>query len=174
MSRAAGVSIEPSSRVARNDAIIFTEFGDTVVMMDVENGSYYELNPVGSRIWALTETGPRVADVCEALVAEYEVAPEACGNEVRAFLEELHSREVIRVPLRHDANEVGKDGTYDAEAVLIAGGGAALRDKKKPETRLAWTTPTIRVMAARQIAGGGYRPGGVEGALNFYGYPFPS
>ena len=173
MTTATHTNLRPSSRVGRNDAIVFTEFSDTIVMMDLEKGSYYELNPPGARIWALTESGPRVAEVCEALVAEYDVAPEACGDEVRAFLEELLRREVIRTLLRRGANEVGKDGACDPEPFLIAGDAAVLRDREKPETRLAWTAPTIRAMAIMRTAGGG-SSSIVEGDLNFYGYAYAS
>ena len=49
MNTAAGTSIQPSSRVARSDANIFTELDDTVVMMDVDEGRYYGLAPVRAR-----------------------------------------------------------------------------------------------------------------------------
>ena len=64
--------ISPSSVVSRNPEMIFTDLDDTVVMMDPDEGRYYELDPVGSRIWALLETARPVAQVCDRLVDEYD------------------------------------------------------------------------------------------------------
>ena len=97
MRAVAGGSIQPSSRVARSEAILFTELDDTVVMMDTRKGRYYELDPVGARTWALLESEPRVAEVCDALAAEYDVDPDTCRDDVLAFLDELADHGVIRV-----------------------------------------------------------------------------
>ena len=94
-----------SSRVSRSDGVVFTGLDDTVVMMDVEEGRYYELDPVGARIWALLEPGPRVAEVCGVLAGEYEVAPETCRDEVCAFLDELDRLGVVRVRPSDEAKE---------------------------------------------------------------------
>ena len=90
------MAIDPSEQLRRNEAIIFTELDDTVVMMDVEEGCYYELDPVGANIWALLESPASMAEVCEALERQYEVAPETCREDVRAFVDELSRLGVVR------------------------------------------------------------------------------
>lgn len=90
------MNFDMSARVARSDAIVFTELDDTVVMMDVEEGRYYELDPVGASVWALLERAASVAEVCEALGQQYEVDPETCREDVRGFLEELGRLGVVR------------------------------------------------------------------------------
>ena len=67
--------ISLDSVVGRNAAMIFTDLDDTVVMMDPDKGRYYELDPVGTRIWTLLEAARPVGEVCDALVEEYEVTP---------------------------------------------------------------------------------------------------
>ena len=144
MTTNATVEVQPSSRVARADAVIFTEFDDATVMMDVEVGSYYELNRVGAKIWALAECRPRVAEVCEALVAEYDVLLDTCGDEVRAFLEGLLRLDVIRILPSNGANDTGNDDRRDPAATR-RGTAAA---------KLAWITPAVRVMAISQTQSG--------------------
>ena len=157
MSTKVGVSVEPSSRVARSEDIIFTELDETVVMMDVKEGCYYELDPIGTKIWALVESGPRVAEVCEALAAEYEVAPDACGDEVRAFLEELSRREVVRILPGNGVNETASDGTRAPMAPSISGNAAAAR-LQEAGAKLGWMTPAIRVMPVARVADGKSAP----------------
>ena len=91
------MSIDLSARVTRNEAIVFTELDDTIVMMDVEEGRYYELDAVGARVWALLENEPLAGELCEALGREYEVAPETCRKDVLGFLEERRDLQVVQV-----------------------------------------------------------------------------
>ena len=173
MTSATGTNIQRSSRVARSDAIVFTEFDDATVMMDAQAGCYYELNATGARIWDLIESGPRVAEVCQALVAEYQVALDACDDEVRAFLNKLHHRDVMRILPGNSTNEIANNAR-DREAPSMSGGASAGR-LGEAGTRLAWMTPSIRVMAVARTAGGaqaGFPP--TEGEHNFYYYRPPS
>ena len=155
MTTAADTDIEFSSRVVRSEAIDFTELDDTVVMMDVDDGRYYELDPVGARIWALIESGPRVADVCEALAAEYEVAPKTCREETGAFLGELSRLAVVQVrqpaEAESDGAATGDDTTGGAVATSEAPGSKA---KTTPSPKPAWATPTVRVMSIKRTKSG--------------------
>lgn len=100
------MSMSLSTRVVRNEAIIFTELDDTVVMMDAEEGRYYELDPVAASVWALLERDKSVAEVCEALEKQYDVAPETCREDVLAFVEELDRLGVVQ-----RISEVNETGT---------------------------------------------------------------
>ena len=81
---ATGVSLD--SVAVRNETMIFTDLDDVVVMMDADQGLYYELDSVGARIWSLLETARPVAQLCDVLVEEYDVAPDACHRDVLDFL----------------------------------------------------------------------------------------
>ena len=83
--------------VERNPEIIFTDLDDTIVMMDADKGTYYELDPVGSRIWSLLENAASVTQLCDGLVEEYDVTPGVCRRDVLAFLEQAGALEVIAV-----------------------------------------------------------------------------
>ena len=83
--------------VERNPEIIFTDLDDTVVMMDAEKGTYFELDPVGARIWSVLENAASVTRLCDALLAEYDVTPDVCRRDVLAFLERAGALEIIKV-----------------------------------------------------------------------------
>lgn len=142
----ADVGIEFSSRVVRSEAIDFTEIDDTVVMMDVNEGRYYELNPVGARVWALIEFGPQVEEVCEALAAEYDVAPDTCREVVRAFLVKLSRLAVVGVRR--------SDETPQRSGGFPPGTEHNRRRGNPPNTKAAWSTPAIRFMEIERTASG--------------------
>ena len=90
-------AVAPTSRVLRNEAIVFTDLDDTIVMMDVDEGQYYELDPIGARIWALLETDQSVMDLCNTLAAEFDVDPDTCCNDTLEFLQEANALRIVHV-----------------------------------------------------------------------------
>ena len=151
MNTAADTDIEFSSRVVRSEAIDFTEIDDSVVMMDVDEGRYYELDRVGARVWALIESGPRVTEVCEALAAEYEVRPDTCRAEVGAFFAELRRLAVVCERRPDDVKAAAVRTTLPT--------GERLREESERSGgvrrgKLAWSTPTIRTMPIARTESG--------------------
>ena len=86
-----------STMLTRNESIVYTELDDSIVMMDVDKGRYYELNPIGARIWTLLETQRSIADICESLVAEYEVDRDTCQTEALEFLHAGYAKQLFVV-----------------------------------------------------------------------------
>jgi hypothetical protein len=69
--------------------------GDSLLMMNVEQGQYFSLNEVGSRIWELLEK-PTTEPALEArLISEYEVTPADCHQQVAAFIDDLRARRLL-------------------------------------------------------------------------------
>ena len=58
-------------------------------MMDLEQGKYFSLNPVATRIWDLLEDPLTENQLCGLLLEEYEVDPEQCLQEVEELLAEM-------------------------------------------------------------------------------------
>ena len=87
------VTVALTSQVSRNEAIVFTDLDDTIVMMDVDEG----LDPVGTRIWGLLETARSAADLCDALAAEFDVAPDTCGHDTLEFLQAAGAMRIVHV-----------------------------------------------------------------------------
>lgn len=88
--------MDSSTNLTRNDNIVFTELDNTIVMMDVDEGHYYELDPIAARIWELIEDGSTVGKVCDALVEQYDVDPQACQQDTLEFLELATERGIVR------------------------------------------------------------------------------
>ncbi|MCP5052927.1 MAG: lasso peptide biosynthesis PqqD family chaperone [bacterium] len=83
--------------IARNSEIISSNMDDETVMMSVEQGEYYGVSPVGSRIWELLETPKIVADICAALRVEYDVTEEQCHGDVQMFLNHMAKKKIITI-----------------------------------------------------------------------------
>jgi len=90
-----GISIEDV--VSWADGIVASDIDDEKVMMCIEKGQYYKLDPVGRRVWDMIETPVKVSDLISALLTKYDVDRETCEHDVLAFLEELHEGGILRV-----------------------------------------------------------------------------
>lgn len=82
-------------KYARNKQIIDGELDNNQVMMHLEKGKYYGLNPVGKRIWDLIEQPKSFREITETLMEEFDVSKEQCESEVRAFLDKALQNEII-------------------------------------------------------------------------------
>jgi len=71
------------------------EMDGELVMMGQEQGEYYGLREVAASIWQhLAE--PRTLDELVALVCEeYATTPEACRDDIVAFLDDLLGRKLV-------------------------------------------------------------------------------
>lgn len=58
-------------------------------MMDIEQGKYFSLNPVATRIWDLLEKPLTEDELCMILIDEYDVEPERCLLEVSEHLKDM-------------------------------------------------------------------------------------
>jgi len=77
------------SKYIRNNKTISGRLLDEMVMMDIEKGKYFSLNPVATRIWDLLEKPMGEEEMCSLLMEEYEVSHDQCLSEVREHLAEM-------------------------------------------------------------------------------------
>jgi len=73
----------------RNNKTISGRLHDELVMMDIDRGKYFSLNPVATRIWDLLEESKSIDELCGVLIEEYEVDSEQCRSEVEEHLNEM-------------------------------------------------------------------------------------
>lgn len=78
----------PTGVVARN-------LSGEMVILDLERGIYFGLNPVGTRIWELLGEGRPATEICQVIPQEYDVGAGEAQADVMALLAELLSRSLI-------------------------------------------------------------------------------
>lgn len=89
--------IEPKTIVKRNPEMVTNEVDGELVMMSIENGEYYGLDEIGSRIWELIETPLSVKELVTKLTEEFEVTEEECLADTLDFISELNEKNLVLV-----------------------------------------------------------------------------
>ncbi len=82
--------------VASKDQVSCDLQGEAAIL-NLKNGVYYGLDPVGARIWDLIQEPRAVTGVRDALLEEYEVGPDACERDLVGLLQELAAHGLIEV-----------------------------------------------------------------------------
>ena len=95
------VELGLSSRVIAARDQVSCDVGGEAAILQLASGTYYGLNPVGARVWALLQQPRTVREIHDALLAEYEVGPEQCERDLVALLQTLAAERLIEV--RDDA-----------------------------------------------------------------------
>jgi hypothetical protein len=86
-----------SDKVTVPEQVLARQVGDETVMLDLANGTYFGLDPVGARVWQLLGEGRTLEEVCEAMAGEYEVTRDDIERDVMSLVEELANRGLIVV-----------------------------------------------------------------------------
>lgn len=77
------------TKYKRNENTISGRLHDELVMMDIDKGKYFALNPVATRIWDLLENPLSIDELCNLLMEEYDVSESQCREEVQEVVEEM-------------------------------------------------------------------------------------
>jgi hypothetical protein len=85
------------SQFIKKNHILSSALDDEIVMMDSVKGMYYNLDPIGSRIWALLDTPQTLESLCKIFMEEYDIDQTTCQQETEAFLQSLAERGLITI-----------------------------------------------------------------------------
>lgn len=79
------------------EEVAFEKVGDEAVLLHLESGVYYGLDPVGSRVWELLAASGKPREVLARMEEEYDVAPDTLQQDVEHLLRELLDQNLITV-----------------------------------------------------------------------------
>jgi Coenzyme PQQ synthesis protein D (PqqD) len=89
--------IADSTIVSRSPSVLTAEIDGEVVMMSIEQGQYFGLDDIGSDVWRRLEQPCTFADLIDRLAADYDADRASIAADVRALLESMAARDVVRL-----------------------------------------------------------------------------
>ena len=88
-------TITPEQQIQRTDTVIEAPIDGELVLMSIDNGKYYGMDSVASRIWALLEQPTSLSSIVATLVEEYDVSQTKCESETLKFIELLATEKAL-------------------------------------------------------------------------------
>ena len=85
------------SHVWVNGAVVFRDLEGELVLLNLESGVYFGLDPVGTRIWHLLTEPCTLEHILDALVDEYDVARGQCEHDLLRFVGRLREKALLEV-----------------------------------------------------------------------------
>ncbi len=85
------------SHVQIKEDVLFQELQGEAVLLNLASGTYFGLDRVGTRIWQLFSTHPRLTDIAHAIVSEFDVAPDRCAADLLKLVADLESHGLVTV-----------------------------------------------------------------------------
>lgn len=82
--------------VAARDQVSVDMDGEAVIL-HLGDGVYYGLDPVGARVWTLLEAPRTVAELRDAVVAEWEVDAPTAEHDLIVLLRDMAARGLVDV-----------------------------------------------------------------------------
>ncbi|QFT78506.1 PqqD family peptide modification chaperone [Erythrobacter sp. THAF29] len=87
--------ISMATKVAASEKILASNLGDEVVMMCIDKGKYFSLKGPSGRIWNLLETPTTLNEIRGTLLAEYDVSPDECEDQLVSLIGELRDQDLV-------------------------------------------------------------------------------
>ncbi len=82
-------------RLAPSSDAVESRVGDETVLLHLQSGTYFGLDPMGTRIWAMLKEGLAPSVICERLTQEFDVTKEIVEADTRRFLGELKANDIL-------------------------------------------------------------------------------
>jgi hypothetical protein len=89
--------IADSTMISRSPSVLTAEVDGEVVMMSIEQGQYFGLDDIGSDIWKRLDSPCAFGDLINRLAADYDADRASIAADVRALLESMAERDVVRL-----------------------------------------------------------------------------
>ena len=86
-----------SDKVTISTQVMARVVGDETVILDLANGTYYGLDPVGARIWQMMSEGQMLVQICEVMLSEYDVTRENIERDVAALGQTLLDKNLVSI-----------------------------------------------------------------------------
>ena len=91
------MNIQQDQKLTISPEVLFQEVSGEIALRDLASESYFGLDEIGARIWALLNEEKAVGQILEVLLEEYEVDRARLEKDVNELLENLLEAGLIKV-----------------------------------------------------------------------------
>lgn len=93
--RMADVTLD--SRVSIAEDAVFRELDGEAVILHLDSGMYYGLDPIGTRLWQLIDAHRQLQPVFDAALEEFEVDAATLERDLLQLVSDLAGRQLVVV-----------------------------------------------------------------------------
>ena len=92
------VNLSEASIIQPSPNQISSDLSGEAVLLHLTSGTYFGLDEIGALVWTLIQEKPTsLQQICDAIVAEYDVTYEQCETDIRRLIGELITADLVVV-----------------------------------------------------------------------------
>ncbi len=81
----------------REDHVVWKVIEEKGILLNLEDGAYFEANPVGLAIWQLCDGRRSSEAIATTIAQEFRTPPHRVTRDLHAFVTELRRRKLLRI-----------------------------------------------------------------------------
>ena len=89
--------ISTVTNITQAAGLVAADMDGKKVMLNIDKGTYYGLDDIGSHIWDLLEVPRKIQEVVDLLLQEYDVEEKVCQHDVMLFINKLYDRGLVDI-----------------------------------------------------------------------------
>ncbi len=89
------IEVKLSTVLTKQKELLKSSVDDETILLSIANSKYYGMDSIASRVWELLDGKLSVQEIVTSLLAEFEVSPVECEQDVFAFLKHLLTENLI-------------------------------------------------------------------------------
>jgi hypothetical protein len=97
-------SINLEIRIVASSKQISCDLADEAVILNLEDGVYYGLNPVASRVWGLVQEPRTIRELRDSLLSEFEIDEPTCTRDLIDLLNQLQRWGLIELKTKNGSS----------------------------------------------------------------------
>ena len=86
-----------TAKVTPRPGVMFQQLQEEAVLLNLDSGMYFGLDPIGTRIWNLLAEDQSLPQIVSTIMAEYEVDIEPCTTDLLKLLRDLEAQGLVAV-----------------------------------------------------------------------------
>ena len=90
-------SVRLETKIAVPEDVVFRELDDEAVLLQMETGRYFGLDPVATRMWTALDEHETLGGALESLCTEYEATRERIRQDLEELVSALAERRLLRI-----------------------------------------------------------------------------
>jgi len=91
------ITLSEQSRIVVSKDQVSSDLAGETAILNLKNGVYYGLDPVGSRIWNLVQEPTTFAEIRDALLGHYDVEKVTLESDIRDLLNQLAQHGLVEI-----------------------------------------------------------------------------
>jgi hypothetical protein len=91
------IRLSDGSRIVVSKDQVSSDLAGETAILNLKNGVYYGLDPVGSRLWSLVQEPTTFGEICDTLLGHYDVDKRTLESDIRDLLNQLAEHGLVEI-----------------------------------------------------------------------------